>query len=81
MGMEVIPLSACSDMDESCFSFCTNLTQLWVNPNVKLYLEKPNLNLVIQKIRTIPQTSEKFDLKKRKVCVAEKRKVCVGNMW
>lgn len=65
--MEAILVSVCSDMHGSCFSFCTNVNQLWVKYNVKLYLEKPNLKLVIHKIRTTLKISEKFALKKRKV--------------
>lgn len=64
--MEVIPVSVCSDMNESCFSFCTNVTQLWVKHDVKLYLQKPILKLAIQKIRTTPQTSEKVQFKEKR---------------
>ncbi|KAF2984753.1 hypothetical protein EK904_000028 [Melospiza melodia maxima] len=52
-GGERLSLSA------EAFRVCETCT-LWVNHNVKLYLEKPNLKVVIQKIRTTPQTSEKF---------------------
>jgi len=34
--MEAILVSVCSDMNENCFSSCTNVIQLWVKHNVKL---------------------------------------------
>lgn len=34
--MEAVVVSVCSEMNESCFSFCTNVNQLWVKYNVKL---------------------------------------------